>query len=58
MTSKKTESTLPPEGPQEAVDAPAPSRRPWVAPTLQQLDLRETMAGISPTGPTDGTSTS
>lgn len=46
MTPKKTGPAFSHEGPQDVADAPTTDRRPWVAPALERLDLREAMAAV------------
>jgi hypothetical protein len=57
MTLKKIEPAFSHEGPQEAADAPMTGRRPWIAPALERLDLREAMAAIG-SGSFDGVGSS
>ena len=44
MTPEETKPAVSNEKLQDVADAPMTNRRPWVAPALEQLDLREAMA--------------
>ena len=56
MTPKQTEPVFSPEA-QQMADAPGTDRRPWVAPLLQRVDLRDAMAAIG-SGAFDGVGSS
>ena len=56
MTPKEKEAATDPPDTVAAADRAPGERLPWVAPSLERLDLRETMAAAS--GLTDGISLS